>query len=363
MNAVFVIDEEPAPSRSERSQATQCIRLSAPFEELGGRGSCREVSLAPLANRLDLEDLRRFLHRATHLLQVGGELGFIARDPDDYPDDAWPGELRRVGEESERVRPLRHFLELLRLFPLRPRTPRVVENSSIDGSPPGRFLRWTAIRTPDPRAPRAGESSDPVEERYAPSTEYRRFDRLEEPETADDLYYAAARLRPRAGESLLALGVNDGRELDMFAPGTRERVELWGIDHSAEAIEEARLRHPRHAERLLVADLADLGRLELPPIHCALLLNVLQCTSVDRDRLLRDLMPLLTPDARLLASIPNCHFGSSDILRRPLRRDDPRHDRSLVFKDARFLTRALYRAGFQQVETFGTLDVFLLARR
>ena len=114
---------------------------------------------------------------------------------------------------------------------------------------------------------------------------------------------------------------------------------------------------------MLVADLADLSTLELPAVHCAILLNVLQCTSVDRDRLLRDLFERLTPDARLLASIPNCHFGSGDILRRPLRRDDPRHDRSLVLKDARYVARALYRAGFKTVETFGTLDVFLLARR
>jgi SAM-dependent methyltransferase len=149
----------------------------------------------------------------------------------------------------------------------------------------------------------------------------------------------------------------------MFAASTRAEIEMWGVDHSGSAIARARARFPAHAERFLEADLADLERLDLPAFAVVLLLNVLQCTSVDRDRLLRDLKPLLTPDCRALVSIPNCHFGAHDILRRPLRRDDPRHDRSLVHKDLRYLTRELYRSGFQTVESFGTYDSFLLARR
>lgn len=345
-----------------QTKATRTVSLQTPFEEVGERNSCDRVSLVPLANRLALHELRRFLHRASYLLREGGQAQFVTRDPDEYPETAWPGEQVECDGHSERVRPLRHVLELLRLFPLRPRTPRAIESGEHADLPVGRFLEWTAIRTGGD-AWSDEESSDAPEDRYSPDSEYRRFDRLEEPETADDLYFAASRLRPQAGERVLALGVNDGRELEMFTAETRAEIELWGIDHSASAIEEAKKRHTLHADRFLVADLSDLARIELPPFHCVLLLNVLQCTSVDRDRLLRDLFPLLTKDARLLASIPNCHFGQGDILRRPLRRDDPRHDRSLVYKDARFLARALYRNGFQTVETFGTLDLFLLARR
>ena len=94
-----------------------------------------------------------------------------------------------------------------------------------------------------------------------------------------------------------------------------------------------------------------------------LLLNVLQCTDVDRDRLLESLRKRLAPRCGVLASVPNCHFGEEDILRRPRRRDHPRHDRSLVHKDLRFLTRWFYRSGFQQVESFGTYDAFVLGRR
>ena len=332
------------------------IDLGTDFDELGPAGSASCVSLAPLANELTLRELRRFLHRACFLLREGGELRFVARDPDDVPEGTWPGEPVVFGGVVERYRPLRHFVELLRLFPLRVRTPRAIDGPELGRL--GAFHEWRAVRTAEATAL---ERDAPPEERYAGT--YRRFDRLEEPETADDLFYAAARLRPRPGERVLALGMNDGRELEMFAPAVRAEVELWGIDHSPAAVAAARERFPTHAERMVEADLAQLGGLRLPAISVVLALNVLQCTSVERDALLRDLKPLLTPDARLLASIPNCHFGPADLLRRPLRRDDPRHDRSLVHKDLRYLTRELYRSGFRTVEAFGTYDAFLLARR
>ena len=339
----------------EAATRATALPLSTLFEELPARASCTSVRLGPLANRLELSALRRFLHRASHLLEPGGSVSFLTRDPDAYPDEVWPGTEVEFAGRTERVRPLRHLLELLRLFPLRPRTP--VLRDEVE-----RLLEWKAVRLADPVPPLDGSTSD-ARERYAPDTPYRRFDRLEEPETADDLLYAASRLRPQPGARVLALGVNDGRELEMFPPAVRDAVELWGIDHSARAIEEARARFPRHASRMRLADLAELSTLGLPSFDDALLLNVLHCTSVDRDRLLSDLFPLLKPQANVLVSIPNCHFGVDGILRRPLRRDDPRHDRSLVFKDARALARRLYRAGFRTVETFGTLDVFLLARR
>ncbi len=52
-----------------------------------------------------------------------------------------------------------------------------------------------------------------------------------------------------------------------------------------------------------------------------------------------------------------------DILRRPLSRKHSRQDRSLVYKDMRYLARFFFRAGFNPIEIFGTYDVFLLAKR
>ena len=346
-----------APLKAALSTEGEALTLESAFEELGPGGARAEVRLAHLANHLRLVELRRFLHRATHLLRPGGELVFVTRDPDDVPAGTWPGEVADF-EPPEFHRPLRHVLELLRLYPLRPRTPHCFEPAPDSGLA-GRFLVWRAERLAD----EASVAVDEVCERYGRGTRYRRFDRLEEPEIADDLYYAASRLRLRPGERVLSLGVNDGRELEIFEPEVRAAVELWGLDHSESAVALARERLPEHAARLRTADLAALPTLGLPRFDVVLALNVLQCTSVDRDRLLADLKPLMSDRARLLASIPNCHFGPGDILRRPLRRDDPRHDRSLVHKDLRYLTRELYRSGFGTVESFGTYDAFLLARR
>ena len=209
MHTVFVHGSAPTAARSEtRAGAAEArtLSLDAPFDRVGVAGSCDEVSLAPLANRLEMRELRRFLHRASYLLREGGRVRFVTRDPDEYPESAWPGERVDFAGTPEHVRPLRHTLELLRLHPFRVRTPVAIEASGDDGLPPGRYLHWTALRV---SASPSDESNVSLEERYAPTRTYRRFDRLEEPETADDLFYAASRLRPQPGDAVLALGVND----------------------------------------------------------------------------------------------------------------------------------------------------------
>ena len=344
-----------APSEPfwEEADAQEAFELDRPFDQLE-EAKYQRISLGPLANLLDLAGLRRFLHRACYLTPDGGEIHFLSRDPDDV-SGLWPGELYMRDGFQERYRPLRHFVELLRLFPCEVKTPQPVRLSRE-----GSFLHWRAERLP--RVEYAEAQATPSL-RYDPGTQYRRFDRLEEPETADDLYYASALLKPRTKERILALGVNDGRELEMFDAEQRAAVEFWGVDHSEKAISKARERFPEHAERFFVADFGTLHELALPNFDICLLLNILQCTTVDRDPFFRTVMGLLNPQARVLISIPNCHFGASDVLRRPLDRRDPRHDRSLVHKDLRYLTRELYRQGFSRVESFGTYDAFLLALR
>ena len=109
------------------------LPLDVPFDQVGSAGSCDEVSLRPLANRLALRELRRFLHRASYLLREGGEVRFLTRNPDDYPETSWPGETVEIANAQEHVRPLRHTLELLRLYPFRSRTPQALEASASEG--------------------------------------------------------------------------------------------------------------------------------------------------------------------------------------------------------------------------------------
>ncbi len=342
--------------------------LDCPWELLPAERSFDRVVLTPLANRCSMVHLRRFLHRAVRLLKSGGRAEIEIRDPDrvralsDQPP--WPGELNELFSRRERYRPLRHYLELSRLFPLECGIPK-----PIRGSEDRLQISFERLEEVD----RAGGRQEVIdgEDRYRPDSDYRRFRRHEEPEILDDWLYGWSRLAPSQDDRILALGVNDGRELDVLSEvlggdarsEAEIKPELWGIDHSASAIEEARLRFPEHRSRFLHADLAQLARLDLPRFSVVLALGVLQCTTIDRDQLLTDLSSRLKPSARLLFSIPNCHFGSHDILRRPWRRDDPRHDRSLVAKDLRYLTRWCHRAGFQRVENFGSYDSFILALR
>lgn len=343
------------------------LPLDLPWSELPPRGSARAVRLVPPATSLPLVALRRAFHRASWLLEVGGRFEWRARDPDAVRAATdpvpWPGERVRVDGTEEFYRPLRHHVELARLFPLELGVPER-ETAAADASATP-FIRCAAERIEEASA--IDDRGEDAGTRYGPDSAYRRFDRLEEPEILDDLLHGIAKLRPGLAARILSLGVNDGRELSLVAEcldgdGTAG-PELWGIDAAEGAIGAARARFPEHRERFLVADLSTLPDLGLPRFDAVLALGVLQCTTVDRDRLLADLGPLLAPRCGLLLSIPNCHFGSRDILRRPHDRSDRRHDRSPVWKDLRYLTRWCYRAGFDRVETYGTYDAFVLARR
>lgn len=375
--AILAVDRSH-PS-SERLPA---IDLAAAWDALPPPSSLDSIRLEPLSNQLSMVELRRVVHRAGVLLAPGGVLTMVLRDPDlnGFPEPApWPGEpLAFSGETNgedaaesirEVYRPLRHFVELLRLFPFECPVPR-----GLAGHPTLLQIDARRHRTRselEARDPLLGPPLDrgSIEARYGSDSSYRRFDRLEEPEIVDDLLYAWSRLAPARASRILALGVNDGRELDLVSeflrpePGLGGGPELWGIDASESAIDGARARFPDHAARFLAADLGDLRSLDLPRFPIVIALGVLQSTTVDRDRLLADLKEHLEPEARVLFSIPDCHFESYDILRRPLRRDDPRADRSLVAKDVRFLARWCHRAGFERVETFGSYDAFVLALR
>lgn len=315
------------------------------------------ILLDPVASTLSMREVRLYLHRCARLLKVGGRGHMVVANPDhlrDLDPDCWPGQELEFEGQCHHYRPWRQWLELLRLFPLTPQTPIAIPTGEF--SP--KFLWLSFEKTSDQSS--MGDAYADDDQKYGSASSYRNFDRLEEPEILDDWCYAAAKLRPQPGETVLSLGCNDGRELEMFSPEQGAGVRMIGVDISQTAIDSARQRydHEFHCH-----DLMELSELDLGPVHVALLLNVLQCTSLDRDRLLNQLLDRLSPDSRLLISIPNCHFGAHDILRRPLDRRSKRHDRSLVHKDLRHLTRTFYRHGFSRIESFGTYDAFLLVQR
>jgi len=334
------------------------------------------ILLGLLLNERPLLQLFPLLKELAGQLEPGEALILGMLDPDWVLARSgrrpWPGEGIDFEGQSWIHRPLRQLFELCARLGLRLQCPR-----SLPGEPP--LILASAIKeecAPSHGAivaggcPRASLESVPAESlddrcerKYGVASPYRRFDRLEEPEILDDWLAALRRLEATASSSPLALslGCNDGRELDLLADFGYSEDALYGIDAAPSAVAAARERFP--GGHFFQEDLARLKELGLPRFGLVLLLNLLQCTTLDRGALLRDLTPLLAERCGVLVSIPNCHLSPWGVLRQPLDPRDPRRDRSLVHKDLRYLTRFFYRAGFRKVESFGSYDALLVAWR
>jgi hypothetical protein len=352
-----------------QSRPVLSMGLDAPFKDFEALSKREAVVLGTLSNKMDMVDFRKVCHRASHQLVYGGVLHYLAHNPDRVLEECqqrpWPGEAVEFYGSREIYRPLRQHLELLRIFGFRPGIPK----AAVPGCDPtdSNYLVFSATKEQGLGVHIEGSCQESVhdrcDEKYGHGSSYRRFNRLEEPEIVDDMLYAMSRMNLRAGDTVLGIGSNDGRELQLFDRIGLTGLRFIGLDASSTAIAAARASFSESRHQFHVLDLIELPRLSLEPVQGVLLLNVLQCTSINRDQLLNDLKALFDKRCAVLISIPNNHFLHGDLARRPLSRRDPRHDRSLVIKDLRYLTRYFYRANFKLTECFGSYDAFLLARR
>lgn len=365
-DAFILTAPEQSPQNSPSPNAS--LSFDAPFSDFEEVPKQDHVLFLGLSNRLDMVDFRKLCHRAAHILNQGGCFEYFARNPDEVLEQKsprpWPGERVEIDDQEEIYRPLRQHLELLRLFGFRLKIPRPLPSPSPEEAG---FLHMRAVKdevaVPHLKPVHNDDLIQRCDEKYGPNSPYRRFNRLEEPEIVDDLLYGLRSMGLKDGDRVLGLGSNDGRELQLFERIGLKKLQLIGIDASKAATKEAQeqFQSPRH--RFITEDLGALSQLNLKPVQGLLMLNVLQCTTVNRDRLLSDLKPLFGERCAVLVSLPNNHFLSSDVARRPLSRKDPRHDRSPLLKDLRFLSRYFYRTPFKTITCFGSYDSFLLARR
>jgi hypothetical protein len=341
------------------------LNLHDPFESFQDTKPVDHVILAAPSNQLDMVDLRKVCHRAASVLSMDGRLHTIAHNPDlvlgSHQGRPWPGEWVDVNGSQEHYRPLRQHFELLRLFGFRLEVPRP---SPKNDSP---YLILSAVKEEVSithiENSKNTELLQRCDEKYGAQSPYRRFNRLEEPEIVDDMLYGMHKMGLSNGDTVLGPGCNDGREFALFERMNLNGLRFIGLDAAPSSIEEARARFSDDQHQFHTMDIGELRSLSLKPVQGLLLLNVLQCTTVDRKQLLKDLKPLFDKKCAVLISIPNSHFLGTDVARRPISRKDPRHDRSLIMKDLRYLTRYFYRANFTSIECFGSYDAFLLARR
>jgi trans-aconitate methyltransferase len=263
----------------------------------------------------------------------------------------YSGEVVELDGVAHVHRPLRAWIDLADRLGLRLMTPRAA-------APPLVTLRFERL---DPTARWQAAAPADVRERYGPDSAYARIRKLEEPGFVLDLAAAYARVGLGDHARVLALGVNTGDELALLCervPGLAAHGALVGIDHSAGAIALARGRFVGDRHRFEVADLADLGRLDLGRFELVIALGTLQSPGVDDRALLRRVVQdHLSPAGAVILGLPNCRYVDGELRHGARMKNFREPELGLVVKDLAF-----YRKYLQQHdrEVFVTGQHYLL---
>lgn len=214
-------------------------------------------------------------------------------------------------------------------------------------------------------------SSAPPEQKYGSAGDFSRLDKLEEPRLLLDLLEAVERAAPPPGGRVLGLGINDGREFDLFAlldPERAATLAFTGIDRSASALARARERHPAEHHRFIVLDLSTPDALtteSLGPQRFDLImaLGLLQSPSVDDRALLRTLIrDHATKDGALILGVPNSRYRGGEPIYGARTRNYASPESSLLFKDVAFYRKYLQQHRYRVFVT-GKWEVVVVGKR
>lgn len=286
------------------------------------------------------EPLHEVMAAVRAVLTERGEVRFSVPTPD-LGLNLYPGERTGAGVH----RPYQTWLDLADRLDAQFQTPE----------PRGeRVILHFKADPPAKRSPRTDTT-----ERYGAETDFQRVDKLEEPGFLEDMQEALTRINLGPGARVLALGVNSAGELrllDLSYPG--QAFEVVGVDHSASALQLARIRSPQHTflELDLNALPSDLGRFDL-----VLALSVLQSPDIDTDRLLATLLRHhLTPAGALILSWPNARYIGHRLSYGARTLNFRRPELGLLVRDVAHVRRQLQRKGFR-VHLTGQYELVLTA--
>lgn len=301
----------------------------------------REVgdeSIAEIAGWLDVQ------------LRERGRAELSIPDPDAC-GGAWPGEARPDGAPQ---RGLRDWLDLADAVGARLRVP-----TPLPDSEPRRLLA-TFERLAGEAELHADGGRPP--ERYAADRDFARLRKMALPGFALPLLDALAFAAPGPPERVLVAGCHRGDELDALAqarpPVPPERIV--GVDRQADALAEARRRHPR--ARFVEADLASLpdglGRFDL-----ILAVDVLQSPELDGPAILRTLVrDHATTGGGLVIGLPCSRLVGGEVVWGARTRNFAETDLSLLVRDLAGHRRYLHQQGYR-TRIGGRYDLLLAARR
>ena len=168
-------------------------------------------------------------------------------------------------------------------------------------------------------------------------------------------------------ERVLVIGCHQGDELEVLAaadpPIPAERVV--GIDRDADALAEARARHP--GARFVAADLADLAAGEALPVdgrfELIVAVAVLQSRGLDGPAVLRGLIRHHAAErGGVVVGVPASRFRDGEVAWGARTRNFRETDLSLVVRDLAGHRRYLHQHGYR-TRIGGRYDLLLAGRR
>jgi trans-aconitate methyltransferase len=296
--------------------------------------------------RESLAEIQTSLRARIDGLEPGDSLRFQALDPD-WSSTHYGGEPVEVDEAICIYRSWAVWADLAEVLGCRLCTPRALGDDFVE-------IRLFKLNRNHSWHARSGPSGDP--EKYGSETDFARIQKFEEPSFlrafADSIDFVA--LPPAA--RVLCLGVNQGDELGFFqhrvSPEALGQMTLVGIDHSATAIDAARLRFPGASFDFRVGDLKNIESLELGLFDLVIAINTLHSPDLGGQAILRRMVTHhLTPRGGVILGFPNsryvdhglCYGGKVKNYRYP--------EHSVVLKEVTAYKRYLHQHRFQVTVT------------
>jgi SAM-dependent methyltransferase len=235
-------------------------------------------------------------------------------------------------------RPYRVWLDLADRLGLRMTTPSHVEQDLVT-------LHFERLD----RRELLRATGDDRTERYGADSEFARISKGEEPGFVLDLADAIERTRVSAlgaKARVLDLGVNTGDEIALMRELGLRDARFVGVDHSASAIAEARVRFPD--VELHVADLNALASLGLGRFDLVVSIGTLQSPGVDdRDVVRRVVQDHLADNGSVILGLPNCRYVDGELEHGTRVRNFRQPELGLLVRDATYYRRYLHQHGKQ----------------
>ncbi len=277
------------------------------------------------------ETLYLIVHHVQEALKQTNKLSFAVPNPD-------LNQGLFSGEQNQGLthRPWRVWLDLAEKLECRFLTPELISSTHV---------RVRFEKLADAPLSKATNKT----EKYGLASDFQRIQKLEESSFLLDYIESLERIPLKPQSRILSLGVNNAEEFKLFDYfDLSQSFSFVGIDHSASALSEARVRFADSKYEFICADINNLDRLELGKFNLILAFGILQSPSIDDRTILRNLVQnYLTKQASLIIAFPNSVYKDGELLYGARMKNFSQADLSLLFKDLAYYRKYLHQHKFK----------------